>query len=175
QPSCSKSQNPLCTPAMMLPSPTLTTTTSGTSHPICSAISKATVFLPSVVNGLMPVLRQYQPSDWQMAKHRSNATSYEASTNSTVAPYISSCAILASGAVAGTKITIFMPTDAPMPASAAAALPVLAVLTISTFACIARATTNALALSLSDPVGFLPSSFTHTCWMPSDSPIRGAE
>src|SRR5262249_30587679 len=75
-----------------------------------------------------------------------------------------SCAILASGAVVGTKMMMFSPTDAPTPASAAAAFPVLAVLMVVIPCSIARATTSALALSLSDPVGFCPSSLTQTCF-----------
>lgn len=49
-------------------------------------------------------------------------------------------------------------TDAHIPDSAAAAFPVLAVVIISFFSLNAFDTTNALARSLRDPVGFFPSS-----------------
>ena len=43
------SSKPFHTPEMMLPSPTGTTTRSGTCQPSCSQISNETVFLPSRV------------------------------------------------------------------------------------------------------------------------------
>src|SRR5689334_13182889 len=80
----------------------------------------------------------------------------------TVAPKTSICAILASGAEAGTKITVRLPALAQTPANAAAALPVLAVETTGAPISLARATTIALARSFREAVGLRPSSFTHS-------------
>ncbi|OPZ64954.1 MAG: hypothetical protein BWY85_00880 [Firmicutes bacterium ADurb.Bin506] len=60
-PMRSSSQKPLATPATVQPSPTDTATQSGTSQPRASAISKDTVFFPSIITGLMAALRLYQP------------------------------------------------------------------------------------------------------------------
>ena len=49
------------TPPMVQPSPTEQATQSVGCQLSCSAISRATVFLPSVSMGLMPALRLYQP------------------------------------------------------------------------------------------------------------------
>ena len=51
-PPRTRSANPLASPATMTPSPTGTTTTSGSSGASSEAISKAVVFLPSMVKGL---------------------------------------------------------------------------------------------------------------------------
>ena len=92
----------------------------------------------------------------------------------TVAPYASSCAILASGADAGTKITHGWAIDAEMPARAAAALPVLAVATICAFCSRALTTAIELARSFRDAVGWRPSSLTQTRRTPRAPARRGA-
>jgi len=74
---------------------------------------------------------------------------------------------LAGGAVFGAKMTALCPTAAAIPARAAPALPVEAVTIVSALISRARATTMALALSLNEAVGFLPSSFTHSRCKPS--------
>ena len=54
KPNSYKSWKPLYTPPMVQPSPTETATQSVTDQLSCSAISSATVFLPSVRVGFMP-------------------------------------------------------------------------------------------------------------------------
>ena len=75
RPQLTRSAKPLATPARMTPSPVGTTTASGTSGFIDSAISRAAVFFPSIVKGLSAVLRLYQPKCSQAARHSSNAVS----------------------------------------------------------------------------------------------------
>src|SRR5258707_15667161 len=71
---------------------------------------------------------------------------------------MSICAIFASGALTGTKLTACLPTLAQAQANAAAALPVLAVATTDAPISLACATTIALARSLREAVGLRPSS-----------------
>ena len=78
----------------------------------------------------------------------------------TRAPKIRSCATLGSGANSGTKMTHGRPTLAAAPASDVAALPVEAQATTLARRERARATPTALARSLKEAVGFLPSSLT---------------
>ena len=59
---------------MIDPSPTLTKTASGLSQPSCSRSSSIAVFLPSVMYGLNPVLRLYQPWLSAATMHKSNAS-----------------------------------------------------------------------------------------------------
>ncbi len=77
----------------------------------------------------------------------------------TFEPNMRSWAIFARGADAGTNMTFFCPMDAQSPLSAAAAFPVLAVVTTRALASRALTTAIALALSLKDAVGNRPSSF----------------
>ena len=81
---------------------------------------------------------------------------------------------MASGADAGMKITLSRSTLAAIPANAAAALPVLAVVTTSAPHSSALATAIAEARSLSEAVGWRPSSFTHTRLTPATEARRGA-
>ena len=90
----------------------------------CSAISSPAVFLPSTRYGLVPLLRLYQRKRSHAARQRSNACSYVPRTRNTVAPNISNWATFGSGARSGTKMKAGSPTDAAMPASDDAALPV---------------------------------------------------
>ena len=75
RPARSRSANPFATPAMIAPSPVGISTASGTSGVDCAAISSATVFLPSIVNGLSAVFRLYQPNSSHASRHSSNASS----------------------------------------------------------------------------------------------------
>ena len=81
---------------------------------------------------------------------------------------------MASGADAGTKITLSRSTLAAIPANAAAALPVLAVVTTSAFCSKALVTAIAEARSLSEAVGWRPSSLTSTLPTPAAAAKRGA-
>ena len=81
----------------------------------------------------------------------------------TRAPKIRSCATLGSGANSGTKMTHGRPTLAAAPASDVAALPVEAQATTLARRERARATPTALARSLKEAVGLLPSSLTRSC------------
>ncbi len=74
--------------------------------------------------------------------------------------------IFATGAVEGTKITLFKPDTAESPDRELAAFPVEAQKMVSNPFSIAFATAMALALSLKDAVGFLPSSFIKTSRIP---------
>ncbi len=65
-------------------------------------------------------------------------------------------------------------TLAHSPLSAAAALPVLAVVMISAPFSWALTTATALARSLKEAVGCRPSSLTHRCFKPSSSAKRRA-
>ena len=92
----------------------------------------------------------------------------------TVEPKASSWAILAAGAFSGTKMTLAWPTLAHRPLSAAAALPVLAVVMMGALRSWALTTAMALARSLNEALGLRPSSFTHTWCKPSVAASRGA-
>ena len=71
-------------------------------------------------------------------------------------------------------MTVFCPVAAAIPARAAAALPVLAVVMISAPRSAAFMTAMALARSLKEAVGLRPSSFTHTCATPAAAASLGA-
>ena len=76
----------------------------------------------------------------------------------TCAPCIINCAILAFGAVSGTKITVEIPTDAASPANDDAAFPVDAQVMTVLPSSLALTIANALARSFKEAVGLRPSS-----------------
>jgi hypothetical protein len=84
--------------------------------------------------------------------------SYVPSIRRTRAPYVTSWATLAGGAVFGTNSTVEAPVDAPMHASDAPAFPVEAPQMTDAPSSRARARTTELARSFSEPDGLRPSS-----------------
>ena len=85
----------------------------------------------------------------------------------TVAPNVMSWATLPFGAREGTKINVWSPAAAALPARDEAALPVDEQAMIFAPASPALATAMADARSLSDAVGFCPSSLTQSFLRPS--------
>ena len=92
----------------------------------------------------------------------------------TFAPKVISCATLPLGARSGTKMNVRSPAAAALPASELAALPVDEQAMIFAPASFALATAMALARSLSEAVGFCPSSLIHSFFTPSSAPRRSA-
>ena len=79
---------------------------------------------------------------------------------------MSNCVTLGSGARSGTKMTLFKPMLAAIPAQEEAALPVLAQAMMDRrFSC-ALTTPTELARSFNEPVALRPSSFRKSFAMP---------
>ena len=95
-------------------------------------------------------------------------------TEITFAPKVISCATLPLGARSGTKMKVLRPAAAALPARELAALPVDEQAMIFAPASPALATAMADARSLSDAVGFCPSSLTQSFLRPSCFARRGS-
>ena len=154
--------------------PTGSASTSGAS-PRSATISCAAVACPAMRCGLMEFTISTPPPPAPSSRTISSASSKLPRIEITFAPAAKACSSFPAAIFpAGSKTTASIPAAAAYAAADAEVLPVLAQTTARAPDSSAFATATTMPRSLNEPVGFVPSTFSHRSDAPIDAPRRGA-